>query len=330
MTVHTPAADRYERMPYRRCGASGLKLPAISLGAWETFGGYRDEAVARECILRAFDLGITHFDFADNYGHPPGNAELVCGRALAELPRDELIISTTAGFPMWDGPYGDLGSRKHLIASLDQSLDRLGVEYVDIFYHHRPDPETPLDETIGALATIVDRGKALYAGVSSYPGELFDAAVEAAERSGVRITIHQPYYNLLGRTIEDDLLPRTSEHGVGVIAFAPLASGLLTDRYLSGDIPEGARGLLWPGRWVRAHSQDERGAVLSGLHDVATARGQTLPQLALTWILRRPEITSAVVGVSRVEQLEADVAALDGPGLTDEELARIDELTLER
>jgi L-glyceraldehyde 3-phosphate reductase len=280
--------------------------------------------------LRAFDLGITHFDFADNYGHPPGNAELVCGRALAELPRDELIISTKAGFPMWEGPYGDLGSRKHLIASLDQSLGRLGVEYVDIFYHHRPDPETPLDETIGALATIVGQGKALYAGVSSYPGELFEAAVEAAARAGVRITIHQPYYNLLGRMIEDDLLPRVSEHGVGVIAFAPLASGLLTDRYLDGDIPEGARGLLWPGRWVRAHSQEERGTVLSGLHDVAAARGQTLPQLALTWILRRPEITSAVVGVSRVEQLDSNVAALEGPELTDEELARIDELTLEQ
>ena len=227
-------ADRYQSMKYRRCGRSGLLLPAISLGAWETFGGYRDEAVARECIHRAFDLGITHFDFANNYGKPPGNAELVCGRALRELPRDELIIATKAGFPMWSGPYGDGGSRKYLIASCDQSLKRLGVDYVDIFYHHRPDPQTPIEETVGALASLVAQGKALYVGVSSYTGEQFVAATEAARQLGVPITIHQPYYNLLGRRVEKNLLPHTTQHGSGVIAFCPLASGLLTDKYLDG------------------------------------------------------------------------------------------------
>jgi len=327
MTQVEPAPDRYDRMVYRRCGRSGLKLPAVSLGAWETFGGYRDEAVARACIRRAFDLGVTHFDFADNYGHPPGNAELVCGTVLRELPRDELLVSTKAGFPMWPGPYGDWGSRKHLVASLDQSLTRLGVDYVDIFYHHRPDPETPIEETIGALASIVEAGKALYAGVSSYSGEQFEAAAEAAAAAGLRITIHQPYYNLLGRRIEADLLPRTAARGVGVIAFCPLASGLLTDRYLDGEIPEGARGRLWPGAWVRKHPVEERSRILTGLHRIATARGQSLPQMALAWILRRPEITGAVVGASRVEQIESNVAALDRLDFDDDELAAIDGLT---
>src|SRR6185437_8325060 len=218
----SPAADRYDRMLYRRCGRSGLKLPAISLGAWETFGGYRDAAVARACTTRAFDLGITHFEFANNYGHPPGNAERVCGEILRELPRDELIVSTKAGFPMWPGPYGDLGSRKHLIASCDQSLQRLGLDYVDIFYHHRPDPETPIEETMGALAS------------------------------------------LIGRRIEEDLLPHAKAAGVGVIAFAPLASGLLTDKHLDGEVPEGARGALWPGAWVRANDKARRAEVLGG------------------------------------------------------------------
>jgi L-glyceraldehyde 3-phosphate reductase len=327
--MNEPAKDRYEHMQYRRVGKSGLKLPAISLGAWETFGGYRDAEVARACILRAFDLGITHFDFANNYGHPPGNAEIVCGRALKELPRDEIIIATKAGFPMWSGPYGDGGSRKYLIASCDASLKRLGVDYVDIFYHHRPDPQTPIEETMGALATLVAQGKALYAGVSSYNGEQFVAAAAAAKQAGVRLTIHQPYYNLIGRRIENDLLPHTVEQGTGVIAFCPLASGLLTDKYLDGNIPAGARGALWPGAWVRAHSQEQRAAILTGLNDIAKARGQTLAQMALAWILRSDAVTSVALGASRVEQIEANVKALEKREFAAEELAKIDAITLE-
>ena len=323
------AGDRYQNMKYRRCGHSGLQLPAISLGAWETYGGYRDEAVARECITRAFDLGITHFDFANNYGKPPGNAELVCGRALRDLPRDELIIATKAGFPMWSGPYGDGGSRKYLIASCDQSLQRLGVDYVDIFYHHRPDPQTPIEETIGALASLVAQGKALYAGASSYTGEQFVAATEAARHLGVPITIHQPYYNLLGRRVEQNLLPHTTQHGTGVIAFCPLASGLLTDKYLDGVIPPGARGALWPGAWVRAHSPQQRSAILTGLNRIAASRGQSLAQMALAWILRGDAVTSVAVGASRVEQIEANVKAIERLEFAAEELAQIDRLTLE-
>jgi L-glyceraldehyde 3-phosphate reductase len=323
-----PAKDRYKQMQYRRCGTSGLKLPAISLGAWETLGGYRDGDVARACIVRAFDLGITHFDFANNYGHPAGNAEIVCGRALTELPRDELIIATKAGFPMWEGPYGDGGSRKYLIASCDQSLKRLGVDYVDIFYHHRPDPQTPIAETIGALATLVQHGKALYVGLSSYSGEQFRAALAAANAIGLPITIHQPYYNLLGRRIEKDLLPHTREAGTGVIAFCPMASGLLTDKYLDGDIPAGARGLLWPGQWVRAHSQEERGRILTALNGIAKARGQTLAQMAIAWILQTDGLTSVAAGASRVEQIEANVKALDNLKFSADELAAIDEVTL--
>jgi L-glyceraldehyde 3-phosphate reductase len=328
-TRQEPAKDRYERMKYRRCGRSGLRLPAISLGAWETFGGYRDETVARECITRAFDLGITHFDFANNYGHPPGNAETVCGRALSELPRDEIIIATKAGFPMWPGPYGDGGSRKYIIASCDQSLERLGVDYVDIFYSHRPDPQTPIEETVGALATLIAQGKALYAGVSSYNGEQFLAAAAAANAIGLHITIHQPYYNLLGRKIEADLLPHAHAAGTGVIAFCPLASGLLTDRYLDGNIPAGARGGLWPGAWVRSHSQERRGEILTALNAVAKDRGQSLPQMALSWILRLDAVTSVAVGASRIEQIEANVRALDKLEFSTAELATIDRITLE-
>jgi L-glyceraldehyde 3-phosphate reductase len=327
---HAPAADRYERMTYRRCGASGLKLPAVSLGAWETFGGYRDEAVAKDCILRAFDLGVTHFDFANNYGRPPGNAEIVCGRALAQLPRDELIIATKAGFPMWEGPYGDGGSRKYLIASCEASLKRLGVDYVDIFYHHRADPETPLEETIGALASLVQQGKALYAGLSNYPGARLQEALEVASGLGLKLTILQPYYNLLGRRFETDQAPHVKASGMGAIAFAPLASGLLTDKHLDGEVPAGARGAIWPGAWVRSHDKARRGEVLGGLNEVAKARGQSLAQMAIAWALRDPVMTSVVAGASRVEQIEANVAALDKLEFSPEELARIDALTLER
>jgi L-glyceraldehyde 3-phosphate reductase len=326
--AHEPAADRYERMTYRRCGASGLKLPAISLGAWETLGGYVGDDVARACILRAFDLGVTHFDFANGYGHPPGNAELVCGKALAELPRDELIIATKAGYPMWPGPYGDGGSRKYLIASCDQSLKRLGVDYVDIFYHHRPDPNTPVAESVTALADLVKAGTALYVGVSSSSGAQYVAAVEAAKATGVPITIHQPFYNMLVRRIEGDLLPHTRANGTGVIGFAPLASGLLTDKHLDGVVPAGARGALWPGGWVRANDQTRRGEILTAHNAIATRRGQTLAQMALAWAIRDEAVVSALVGASRVEQVEVNVAALDNLAFSDEELKAIDALTL--
>jgi L-glyceraldehyde 3-phosphate reductase len=326
---YEPAKDRYERMKYRRCGKSGLKLPMISLGAWETFGGYRDASVARECYTRAFDLGITHFDFANNYGQPPGNAELICGKILKELPRDEIIIATKAGFPMWPGPYGTGGSRKYLIASCDQSLKRLGVDYVDIFYSHYPDRETPVEETIGAIATLIQQGKAFYAGISSYSGEQYLAAASAAKSFGIPITIHQPYYNLLGRKVEDDLLPHTVKGGTGVIAFCPMASGLLTDKHLDGDVPKGDRGGIWPGAWVRAHSQDQRREILTGLNDIAKSRGQTLAQMALAWILRSESVTSVAAGASRVEHIEANVKALEKLEFSPEELARIDRITLE-
>jgi L-glyceraldehyde 3-phosphate reductase len=322
-----PAPDRYERLTYRRCGRSGLVLPPISLGAWETFGGYRDEEVARQCILRAFDRGVTHFDFANNYGRPAGNAELVCGRVLQALPREELVISSKAGFPMWPGPYGTGGSRKYLITSCEQSLRRMGLDHFDIFYSHYPDPDTPIDETMGALASLVHQGKALYVGVSSYTGDQYDGAVAAAATFGVPVTVHQAYYNLLGRTIETDLLPRTAPIGTGVVAFCPLASGLLTDRFLSGEVPPDSRAAIWPGRWVRAHSVEQRREILRGLSDLAKAREQTLAQMALAWILRLPTVTSAVVGASRVEQLDENLGALEHLDFSPDELARVDELT---
>ena len=326
---YTPADNRYDQMLYRRCGRSGLMLPAISLGAWETFGGYRDEDTARQCIHRAFDLGITHFDFANNYGKPPGNAEIVCGKILREMPRDELIISSKAGWRMWPGPYGEFGSRKYLIASCDQSLARMGVEYFDIFYSHRPDPVTPLAETLGALDTLVKQGKALYAGVSSYSGAMFADSVRIVEEHDwAPITIHQPYYNMLGRTIEWDLLPQTERFGSGVIAFCPLASGLLTDKYLSGEIPPDSRAAAeWPKDWVEKRLGPERRRILNGLSAIAQTRGQTLAQMAIAWILRWPGITSALTGASRVQQVEQNVAALKNLNFTPEELQQIDALT---
>ncbi|HEY3266017.1 MAG TPA: aldo/keto reductase [Armatimonadota bacterium] len=316
-------------MQYRRCGRSGLMLPAISLGAWETFGGYRGEDVARACIYRAFDLGITHFDLANNYGTPPGNAEIVCGRVFQDMPRDEMIISSKAGYRMWPGPYGEWGSRKYIIASCDQSLKRLGLEYVDIFYSHRPDPETPLEETLAALDQLVRSGKALYAGVSSYSGAQYADAVRIAERMGLApITIHQPYYNMLGRGIEGDLLPQTQRFGSGVIAFCPLASGLLTDKYLGGDIPAESRAAQkWGAKWVEDNLGPARKAALTSLNDMARERGQSLAQMALAWILRLPGLTSALIGASSVKQVEENVAALNNLAFSDDELKRIDELT---
>src|SRR5690349_19580372 len=303
-TIASFAEDRYQDMLYRRCGRSGLQLPALSLGAWETFGGYRGEAVARACLVRAFDLGITHFDLANNYGQPPGNAETVVGKILRDLPRDELIISTKAGYLMWPGPYGDGLSKKYLVASLDQSLKRLGLDYVDIFYAHRPDPHTPLEETMAALDLIVRQGKALYVGVSNFSGAQFEQAVEVTKQMGLTpITIHQPYYNLLGRRPEYDLFDHTQRAGAGIITFSPLAQGLLTNKYLGDDVPSDSRAAAWWGK----HQPDE---VLAGeklakirrLNAIAQERGQTLAQMALAWNLRLPAVTSVLIGASKVEQ----------------------------
>lgn len=312
-------------MPYRRCGRSGLKLPAISLGAWETFGGYRGADVARECLFRAFDLGITHFDLANNYGTPPGNAEIVCGKIIKEMPRDELIISSKAGYRMWPGPYGEWGSRKNLIASCDQSLKRMGLEYFDIFYSHRPDPETPFEETIGALDTLVKQGKALYAGISSYNGAQYrEVQAIVAGKSLAPITIHQPYYNMLSRGIEKDLLPHTEAGGTGVIAFCPLSSGLLTDKYLNG-IPADSRAAeKWGEGWAKNNLTEERLAKLTALNDFAKQRGQSLAQMALVWTLRLPAVTSALIGASKVSQIEENVKALENATFSEEELVRIE------
>lgn len=329
---HEFAADRYDRMPYRRSGRSGLLLPAISLGAWETFGGYRDADVARDCLFRAFDLGITHFDLANNYGTPPGNAEIVCGKIIKEMPRDELILSSKAGYRMWPGPYGEWGSRKYLVASCDQSLKRMGLDYFDIFYSHRPDPNTPLEETLSTLDLLVKQGKALYVGVSSYSGAQFADSVRICERMGLSpITIHQPYYNMLGRTIEWDLLPQTERAGTGVIPFCPLASGLLTDKYLGGDIPAESRAAQkWGVEWVEKNLNPEKKAALLELNAMAKERGQTLAQMALAWTLRLPNITSALIGASSVRQIEENVKALDNLAFSDEELKRIDALVPKR
>ena len=328
MTV-TFAADRYDQMLYRRCGRSGLMLPAISLGAWETFGGYRDAETARACLFRAFDLGITHFDLANNYGTPPGNAEIVVGKIVKEMPRDELIISSKAGYRMWPGPYGEWGSKKSMIASCDQSLQRMGLDYFDIFYSHRPDPDTPLEETIGALDLLVRQGKVLYAGVSSYSGAHFSEAVRIGERHDwAPITIHQPYYNMLRRGIETDLLPHTQRAGTGVIPFCPLASGLLTNKYLGAEIPADSRAAQrWGKGWLENNMTAETRTTLLALNDIAAARSQTLAQMALAWILRLPTITSALIGASSVRQVEENVAALQNLSFTEDELAKIDALT---
>lgn len=329
---HTFAVDRYETMQYRRCGRSGLMLPAISLGAWQTFGGYRGEETAKECLFRAFDLGITHFDLANNYGNPPGNAERVVGRIIKEMPRDELIISTKAGYRMWPGPYGEWLSKKYLVASLDQSLRRLDLEYVDIFYAHRPDAETPLEETMEALDLIVRQGKALYVGVSSFSGSHFEAAVKVTERRGLTpITIHQPYYNLLGRKIEWDLLDHTQRCGTGVIAFCPLAQGLLTNKYLSGKVPPDSRAALaWGEEGARRMLTEETLRKVEALNRIAAARGQSLAQMAIAWILRLPAMTSVLIGASKVEQIEENVAALKNLQFSKEELEAIDAITMER
>lgn len=326
--AHQFAENRYDSMPYRRSGRSGLQLPAISLGAWETFGGYRGEEIARACLYRAFDLGITHFDLANNYGRPPGNAEKVVGKVLKDMPRDELIISSKAGYYMWPGPYGDGLSKKYLVASLDQSLKRLGLEYVDIFYAHRPDPETPLEETMAALDLIVRQGKALYVGVSNFPGDHLEQAVQVTKQMGLTpITIHQPCYNLLNRRCEHNLFDHTVRNGIGAITFSPLAQGLLSDKYLGSNLPADSRAAAW---WGRKNNEDvvqgETLDKLNRLNAIAKERGQTLAQMALAWNLRLPAVTSVLIGASKVEQIEENVAALKNLAFSDEELKAIDEI----
>jgi L-glyceraldehyde 3-phosphate reductase len=320
------AENRYDSMQYRRTGRSGLMLPAISLGAWETFGGYRGEEIARACLYRAFDLGITHFDLANNYGRPPGNAEVVVGKILKDMPRDELIISSKAGYLMWPGPYGEWLSKKNLVASLDQSLKRLQLDYVDIFYAHRPDPNTPLEETMAALDLIVRQGKALYVGVSNFPGDHLEQAVQVTKQMGLTpITIHQPRYNLLDRRSEHNLFDHTVRNGIGVITFSPLAQGLLSDKYLGEEIPDDSRAASW---WGRTNNEDvvqgDKLAQIRSLNKIAQERGQTLAQMALAWNLRLPAVTSVLIGASKVAQIEENVAALNNLAFSTEELQAID------
>jgi L-glyceraldehyde 3-phosphate reductase len=317
---------RYESIEYKRVGRSGLKLPAVSLGLWNNFGNDKPLENQRAILRRAFDLGVTHFDLANNYGPPAGSAESNFGRILAEdfRPyRDELVISSKAGYDMWDGPYGEWGSRKYLLSSLDQSLTRLGLDYVDIFYSHRPDPETPIEETMGALATAVTSGRALYVGVSNYDPEQTLAAQKALAEHGIPLTIHQPRYSMFDRHIEDGLFPVLDEIGAGSIVFSPLAQGLLTDRYMQGVVPEGSRAS--EGRWLKPGAiGDTYLERVRGLNEIARGRGQSLAQLALTWVLRHPQVTSALIGASSVGQLEDNIAALESAPLTAEEIAAIE------
>jgi len=328
--AYLPEESRYDRMSYRRSGRSGLKLPAISLGLWHNFGDDRPYEAGRAIVRRAFDLGITHFDLANNYGPPYGSAETNFGRLVVDdlRPyRDELVVSTKAGYDMWPGPYGDFGSRKYLLSSLDQSLGRMGLDYVDIFYSHRFDPETPLEETVGALVSAVRQGKALYVGISSYSATKTREAAELLRQAGVPLLIHQPSYSMLNRWIEPDLLDALEEIGAGCIAFSPLGQGMLTDKYLGG-VPEGSRATQGKSLSTDLLS-DENLARVRALNEIASGRGQSLAQLALTWTLRDSRVTSALIGASSVKQLEDNVAALDAPPLTDDEIAEIDEHAVE-
>ncbi|SDS87388.1 L-glyceraldehyde 3-phosphate reductase [Paraoerskovia marina] len=339
------AEDRYDSMTYRRCGRSGLDLPALSLGLWQNFGDLSPFETQRATLRRAFDLGVTHFDLANNYGPQPGAAEENFGRHLREglgAYRDEMIISSKAGYDMWPGPYGDFGSRKYLTASLDQSLQRMGLEYVDIFYHHRPDPETPLEETMGALHSIVQQGKALYVGVSNYSPERTREAARILADLGTPLTIHQPSYSMFNRHVEDpmhedrydgvqseSLLDVAGDLGVGVIAFSPLQQGLLTDRYLGGTAPEGSRAASSSPFLSDKNLGDEYLARARGLDEIARGRGQSLAQLALTWLRRDERVTSTLVGASSVRQLENTVASLEAAPLGADELAAIEEFAVD-
>jgi L-glyceraldehyde 3-phosphate reductase len=323
--TYVPSPDRYDRMPYRRCGRSGLLLPAVSLGLWHNFGHDKPLDDQRAILRRAFDLGITHFDLANNYGPPPGSAEENFGRILAtdfRGLRDELVISSKAGYDMWPGPYGEWGSRKYLLSSLDQSLARMGLDYVDIFYSHRFDPDTPLEETLGALDTAVRQGKALYAGISSYSAERTREAAAILRELGTPVLIHQPSYSLLNRWIEPELLDVLDAEGIGSIVFSPLGQGMLTDKYLDG-IPEDSRAAQ--NRFLkRDFLTDENLAHVRGLNEIAQRRGQSLAQMAIAWVLRDARVTSALIGASSVAQLEDSVAALGNLEFSGEELAEID------
>src|SRR4051794_31300253 len=324
-TRYAPAEDRYESMQYRRCGRSGVKLPAISLGLWQNFGDDRPLETSRAILRRSFDLGITHFDLANNYGPPYGSAEKNFGRIFAEdfRPyRDELIISSKAGYDMWPGPYGDWGSRKYLLASLDQSLGRMGLDYVDIFYSHRADPETPLEETMGALDTAVKQGKALYAGTSSYSADRTREAARILRELGTPLLIHQPSYSMINRWIEEDLLDAVGELGVGVIAFSPLAQGVLTNRYLDG-VPADSRAAQGKSLDPESLTEDTLQHVRA-LNEIAKERGQSVAQLALAWTLRDDRVTSALIGASSVAQLEDNLATVRNLKFSQEELDAID------
>mgnify|MGYP001106534151 CR=1 FL=1 len=324
--VYQPAENRYQSMQYRRCGKSGILLPMVSLGLWHNFGGVDTMENCRAMLRTAFDLGITHFDLANNYGPPPGSAEETFGQILAKdfLPyRDELIISSKAGYWMWNGPYGEWGSRKYLVSSLDQSLKRMGLDYVDIFYSHRPDPETPLEETMSALGQAVRSGKALYAGISNYSAEMTAEAASILRRLGTPCLIHQPRYSMFDRWIEGGLTAVLEKEGIGCIAFSPLAQGLLSDKYLAG-IPPGSRASTPHGFLRPEHVTADKVERARKLDEIAKARGQSLAQMALLWVLRTPVVTSALIGASSVAQLDQNLDALKAPPLSAEELARIE------
>jgi L-glyceraldehyde 3-phosphate reductase len=323
---YLPNESRYQSMQYRRSGRSGLKLPAVSLGLWHNFGGVDTFSNSRAMLLRAFDLGITHLDLANNYGPPPGSAEETFGQIMEKdlkPHRDELIISSKAGYAMWDGPYGDWGSRKYLVASLDQSLKRMGLEYVDIFYHHRPDPETPLEETMRALDYIVRSGRALYVGISNYPADKTREAAKILRELGTPCLIHQPIYSMFNRWVEADLLNTLKEEGIGCISFSPLAQGLLTDKYLGG-IPEGSRASKAHGFLKPAHLTDDKLAKVNKLNEISKFRGQTLAQMALAWVLRHETMTSVLIGASKVEQIEDAVGMLNKLDFSSDELRNIE------
>ena len=322
----TAEPTRYDAMPYRRCGKWGLKLPAVSLGAWETFGGYVGPEQVRGCIFRAFNLGITHFDLANVYGTPPGRAETVVGRALREMPREEIVVATKAGYALWPGPHGEGSSRKSLFANIDQSLQRLELDYVDIFYSHRMDQGTAIEETMSALSEIVRQGKALYVGLSNYSGERLAEAVKIARELKLEpVVAEQVGYSMLRRGIEEDVLPAAREAGVGIVAFSPLAQGLLSTKYLEG-VPEDSRAAkAWTAAQKDALTPEMREKIRK-LADVAKDRGQTLPQMAVAWVLRKPEVTTALVGASTIEQVEENARALDNLTFSDEELRRIDQI----
>jgi L-glyceraldehyde 3-phosphate reductase len=324
---HQPSATRYDTMPYRRCGRSGLKLPAVSLGLWHNFGHVDRFDNARALVRHAFDAGITHFDLANNYGPPPGSAESVFGEILRldfGALRDELVISSKAGYLMGPGPYGEWGSRKYLVASCDQSLKRLGLDYVDIFYSHRPDPDTPLEETMGALDHIVKSGRALYAGVSNYPPQMLREAAAILRRLGTPCLIHQPRYSMLDRTPEGGLFAALGDEGIGCIAFSPLAQGLLTDRYLGGGIPADSRAAKGVGFLKPTDVTPQRLATIAKLNAIAAARGQKLSQMALAWVLRQPAMTSVLIGASKTAQIDDAVGALQRLDFSGDELAAID------